>query len=293
MSLPESKSLAAEVETLDSLRAEIDAIEEKLIELLMQHSSVVERVGRLKRSNGDKENLIRPGREAEMLRRIYEKFRTAKFSPQAAASIWRQIISGSLAIEMDLSIAVSVPDPAQPESLMLAREFFGSFTKCTPVQNAKRAMSEVLDKKASVAVLPYPSDTPDALWWTEADRPPEDWPRIFAILPFTQAGRPRHAPQVVAVGRVPMEATSNDQSFWRLAMDAEVSTGKLSSWLEKAGLEMTGCITTDMRGNHRLFLLTLKGFINPEHDGLKHFIEQAGPLLYHYCLAGVAGVPIT
>ena len=56
---------------LSDLRREIDDIDDAMHDLLMRRASVVERVKQLKKKNGNV--IYRPGREAEIMRRLAER----------------------------------------------------------------------------------------------------------------------------------------------------------------------------------------------------------------------------
>src|SRR5271154_5585896 len=88
--------------TLAQLRAEIDVIDERLHDLLMERASVIERVARDAGKTGAK---IRPGREASMLRRLLARHR-GSLPPQTILRIWRELFAGALIIEGAQTIAV-------------------------------------------------------------------------------------------------------------------------------------------------------------------------------------------
>ncbi len=60
--------MSADSNKLDDLRAEIDTIDESLHDLIMRRAEVVARVKDAKRGAGG--GVFRPGREAEVLRRL-------------------------------------------------------------------------------------------------------------------------------------------------------------------------------------------------------------------------------
>ena len=56
--------------TLEALRAEIDAIDEDLHRQLMRRAEVALRIRAAKSANGGEAVFMRPGREAQILRRL-------------------------------------------------------------------------------------------------------------------------------------------------------------------------------------------------------------------------------
>ncbi len=61
---------------LAAFRRQIDEIDDKIIDLLIERTGIVGRVGELKRKAAPGRCPIRPGREAEMLRRIMKNSKT-------------------------------------------------------------------------------------------------------------------------------------------------------------------------------------------------------------------------
>src|SRR5437879_4340389 len=76
--------------TLDDLRAEIDAIDDSLHDLLMRRAGLAGDIARLKATApaGASGPLFRPGREAAIVRRILARHK-GPFPPAALVRIWR------------------------------------------------------------------------------------------------------------------------------------------------------------------------------------------------------------
>ncbi|HEY6839270.1 MAG TPA: chorismate mutase, partial [Geobacteraceae bacterium] len=92
--------------TLQDLRHDIDAIDDRILELLNQRASLVIEVGRLK--SGQKAEFHVPNRERE----IYERLSSANpgpFPSTALRSVFREIISASLALEAPMKVAFFGP----------------------------------------------------------------------------------------------------------------------------------------------------------------------------------------
>ena len=86
-----------------AFRQQIDEIDDKIANLLIERTAVVSRVGEVKHKAGPGKCPIRPGREAAMVRRITAKFENTPFLPAAAAAIWRIIIGMSTAVQPNIS----------------------------------------------------------------------------------------------------------------------------------------------------------------------------------------------
>jgi len=91
---------------LDDLRRRIDDLDRRLIELLNERASIVSRVGEVKRSSGVP--IYAPHREAEVLKRVIEMNR-GPLSDRAIEGVYRELMSGSFAIEQPLRIGFLGP----------------------------------------------------------------------------------------------------------------------------------------------------------------------------------------
>ncbi|MBT4740587.1 MAG: chorismate mutase, partial [Rhodospirillaceae bacterium] len=102
--------MSTDSNNLDDLRAEIDTIDESLHDLIMRRAEVVARVKDAKQDAGG--GIFRPGREAEVLRRLVGRHNGAL--PSAViVRIWRELISAFVSMQGDFKIAVwDAEDPA-------------------------------------------------------------------------------------------------------------------------------------------------------------------------------------
>ena len=81
--------------TLEALRAEIDAIDENLHRQIMHRAEVALRIGALKNSDGGEPDLMRPSREAEVLRRLIARHEGA-FPRAVIVRLWREIMGATI-----------------------------------------------------------------------------------------------------------------------------------------------------------------------------------------------------
>jgi chorismate mutase len=191
-----SPSIAAK---LAGYRQQIDAIDDQLIALLKQRIGIVAQVGKMKREETPLRNFIRSGREAVMVKRIYEEFRGSDFHPAAAAAMWRQVISASIYHEAPLTLAVT------PMHSALAAEYFGGFMPQQHCPDAATALHHAATAAQTVAII-APQEA--AL----LAQPEYQCLKIFALLPFLPSAAPQ--PQGYAVAQLTPEATGEDVSLF-------------------------------------------------------------------------------
>jgi chorismate mutase len=189
---------------LAALRARLDGIDDKIHDLLMDRARVVENVAR-----SGKAAAFRPGREAEILRRLLARH-TGKLPARTLVRMWREMLAGTTAMQSAVTVAVFDPSPDRATSA-IAREHFGFLTPVVAFPSAEAALNAVRAGKATLAVLPFPSG--DAAWWAALTRG-EPRLHVVARLPYW-ADRPRNVPSADAlvVGTAAPDASGDDRSF--------------------------------------------------------------------------------
>ncbi len=193
------------MDKIAKLRKQIDAIDDEIIALLKKRSQVVTKVGNIKTKNGAS-NIIRPGREAVMLRRIISHAKDTKFSPQALASLWRIIISASGLIEQDIKVILH--QPSQDNSTeMMVRDYYGSFIKIEKFKKLDEVFSKVSKNKSSIGIL----NTRTKSWWLPFLKYPKL--KCFAAIPFITK-ESYIIPPLLAFGHVAPEPSGDDSSLF-------------------------------------------------------------------------------
>jgi len=187
---------------LEALRARIDALDDRIIQLICDRMAVIAEVAALKNSQNAARCHIRSGREGQMHRRIAAAFANSDFPPLAALAIWRQLISAASHREAPLHITSAAP-------AHLARDYFGSFVTHHSNANALAALSDVAAAQATIAVIP-PSGLAALARFPAL--------KIFAALPLS--GRSIEA---LAVAEITPEPSGEDVSYF-LSTEGKVET---------------------------------------------------------------------
>jgi len=197
-------------EKLAVLRRQIDAVDEQLIDLLKERIEIVNQVAELKRADGSLQCFIRSGREADILRDIYQQFDGSKFHPEAACAMWRLIISASTQHES----AMRLLTPQKLEAA--AKSYFGDFMPVAHTETVDDALAVLAKEPNALMVLPHWQA--DASFWREfAAKRPQSL-RVFAAIPFV--GK---EPQAFIAANLMPEPSRDDISLF---MDED---GKISS----------------------------------------------------------------
>ena len=222
---------------LENLRAEIDRIDQALLELLIERTDVVRRIGDLKQDHQSGKLAVRPAREAQILRRLVAEA-GERFPPAVLVRMWREMLAALTRLQAPLSATVCAPPKSGLATWDLARDHFGSLTAMTRVDGTSQAVRAVVNGTTTVAVLPLPCD--DDSWWTALLSDQPDRLRVFMRLPFVAAAEGDGSEaQALAVGRAEIEPSGDDLGVLAIEASADISRGRLRDLLAAAGLEPT------------------------------------------------------
>lgn len=281
--------------SLEELRREIDRIDDAILDLLDRRALVALEVSVVKRSSGATPVFMRPGREAEVLRRLLGRSE-GKFPRAVVARIWREIISATLQLESPFLVSVFEPEPrVEGESfLALARAFFGVETTLKPARTEAGVLRAVRDGKASIGVLPVPVDEPPGEarkepWWVTLALSGDRRPMIVFRMPWVRT--PVDGPQglsAFAIASVPPEPTGDDFGLVALEMLDQTSRDRVRGALAQAGLEIAGAVGWQAATDRTLRwnLIELVGFFEEGDARLRQFQALLGDSLKRLVVLG-------
>ena len=179
--------------TLAELRVEIDRIDAKMHELLIERGRVIGRLIEIKARQGGG-SAFRPAREASMMRAIAERHR-GLLPLDTVESIWRIIISTFTYLQAPYRVHIDVSggDAMMRDS---ARFHFGFTVPCVPHLSAQDVIAAVADSQGDLGMFALDSDPAGGSWWGKLTSP--EAPKIIARLPFVERpGHPAGAPVFV------------------------------------------------------------------------------------------------
>lgn len=144
----------SEKKTLEQLRHTIDEIDERILELLNQRASTVIAVGRLK--SRERRDFYAPGREREIYERLTARNK-GPFPNEALRSVFREIMSASLALETPIKVAFLGPKATFTH--MAAMQQFGLSAELAPQKSIPAVFEEVEKGRAQYGVVPVENST--------------------------------------------------------------------------------------------------------------------------------------
>jgi chorismate mutase / prephenate dehydratase len=259
--------------TLADLRRRIDELDDALHDVLVERAAVVESVGRLKRV--DATPPLRPGREAQILRRLLARHRGA-FPKPILVRLWRELLAGSLAIQADLRIAVYAPEKSAG-LWDLARDHYGSQTAMSGFRSTGDVLRTVADGRATLGILPVPGQNDVEPWWRflAGGEPPAL--RIIARLPFGALGNARSDDgDAFVVGTIEPEESGADRSLYVIETGDDVSRTRFLSTLGGVGSPASVLAATDAEDGAAMQLVEFDGWIAGDDARLKDALGGLG-----------------
>ncbi len=134
---------------LEAIRKKIDDLDEKIIGLLNDRTQLALEIGKLKEAK--EAAVYQPARESEIYRKI-DSIKNGPLSKDALKSIYREIMSASLALEKPLTVAYLGPEATFTHLASLSK--FGASVQYVPCTSITEVFAEVDHKRADYGVIP-------------------------------------------------------------------------------------------------------------------------------------------
>ena len=170
---------------LTVLRDDIDRIDLSMHELLMERGRIIDHLIAIKTRQGGG-SAFRPGREAQMMRRLAERHK-GLLPLETAEGIWRIIIATFTYVQSHFSIHVDVSAGDAPVRDS-ARFHFGFSVPYIAQQSADGVISAVAASNGDLGMVRISAGMSEGPWWKALEG--ENAPKIIARLPFVE--RPNH-----------------------------------------------------------------------------------------------------
>lgn len=183
----------SEPRTLGELRADIDRIDAAMHALLIERSTVIDALIKVKGTTAPGA-AFRPAREAEMMRRLVARHRGA-LPLTTAEHIWRTIIATFT--HMQAAYGVVADGSAGAARITdLARFQFGFDVPLTLLADASAVVRRVAETKADLGLVALAAGASPRPWWQELREAGQ--PKAMAILPFVR-GRGAPGPSAMVI----------------------------------------------------------------------------------------------
>lgn len=219
---------------LETIRRDIDAIDDGLLTLLDRRFQASERVRAAKAASGTESvSPFRPAREAAIIRRLLS--RAASHVPSdIMVRLWRVILTGSSRSQSPITIHLPRKTAALIPARLLISDHFGSL----PVEDYRdeqQALLQLEKDSSDICIVETTSDWAEAFLQGTAGEA-----QVFACLPALLAEG--EAPTLLVLGHAITEPSGDDRTLL-------LTDGKLPRdfkpqpvWEMKAGTQRLSCI---------------------------------------------------
>lgn len=281
--------------SLDDLRREIDDLDARIHDLLMRRARVVDHVAAAKARAGLGGALLRPGREAQVIRRLLARHE-GSLPPAAIVALWRELMTSFLRMQGPFEVAIW-PGASEGAAAIafwdLARAHFGASTPLALHDSAARALGALGPGRGAVAILPLPSGDEAGAWWPALLSDAPEAPRVVARLPFADGaeGNGRH-PAAVVVAPFPAEPSGDDAAYLGLALAGEASRDRLAALLAQSGFEGRTIAAVDQQGIS-LHLAEVAGHVAADDPRLSDLLRVGEGLVARASVLGGFAVPVS
>ncbi len=254
--------------TVDSIRQQIDALDNNLHDLLMKRAELVLKIGEEKRKN--QVQIIQPDREAIMVRRLLARHR-GPLPKEAIIRIWRELVGAVSLLQTGLKVVVTVPEDHTGLIYWdMAKDYFSSVLPMHKASNPLAALAMVREGDATFAVMPWPEDDQNNPWWGYMlEESGDQGMRIMARLPLGDRSKeePNLEHRALVVARLRYETSGEDRSFIAIDLQEDISRGRIVDKAGALGLTALSLHTCPaMRPGRKLHLLEVDGYVDPEGD---------------------------
>jgi chorismate mutase/prephenate dehydratase len=140
---------------LNELRAQIDALDAEILALINRRADCAHEIGQIKEGA-----IYRPEREAQVLRRIKE-LNPGPLSAEAAARLFREIMSACLALEKKLSVAYLGPAGTFSEAAAIKQ--FGHAAEAVACDSIDQVFRSAESGATDYCVVPVENSTEGAV----------------------------------------------------------------------------------------------------------------------------------
>ena len=218
------------VQLLAEARAKLDQIDDRIFDLLRERAQIVCEVAEAKQRAGEESrSAFRPEREAQILRRLYQRACDAGGPDyDGLARIWREIMSAGLV--QQAPVAVGVPQVSSERGLhlrRLAREQFGGSCEIH-VYPAMGALYVAVRKDPNLIGI-----VPSLSTYLSLISGQVEIPTVFASLPFWGV---EPGGQAFAFGHVRLAPSGDDITLVSISPRSGVGLGGCSALLSARGI---------------------------------------------------------
>jgi len=262
---------AGALETLDSLRQQIDLIDAELHRLIMARTDIVLQVRAAKGSHGAP--IMRPGREIAIMRGLLARHQ-GPFPVPSLMRMWREMIGAFSQLQGAFRLAVWAPGDGSGLR-GTARDYFGISVPLTPMTTPQSVVRALAEQTAEIGLVPVPEhDVGDQPWWPVLVRQEMQEIHIIGQLPLMPP--PGQPPRAWILGRQNPEPTGADETVLVVTTIEKISRDRLNQLLSvfAAPYRLIGQPVDGPAGTV-MYLVSVEGFFTARDAALSEMIAAS------------------
>jgi chorismate mutase len=276
--------------SLDSLRQEIDAIDNELHAMVRRRADLVDRISAAKPPGG---LALRPGREAQVMR---QRLATHKgpFPSTAIYRMWREMMCAFTLMQTpDLKIAICRP-AEQPGYWDLARDHFGCQIPFVANDTPAQVLAAVRANPSTIGVVPTPIESDATPWWPLLAGRDATLPNVVARLPFLDMPNARaRGISAFVLARMEPEDSGDDRTLVSVEAATGLSRNRIAGALAKVGLPAFTSALDQVAGGVHHYLVELPGVLADGDERLHELGTALGLTSGRVAAIGAYAVPAT
>ncbi|HEX9521655.1 MAG TPA: chorismate mutase [Reyranella sp.] len=276
--------------SLDSLRQEIDAIDNELHAMVRRRADLVDRISAAKPPGG---LALRPGREARVMRQRLATHQ-GPFPSTAIYRMWREMMCAFTLMQTpDLKIAICRPAD-QPGYWDLARDHFGCQIPFVANDTPAQVLAAVRANPSTIGVVPTPIESDATPWWPLLAGRDATLPNVVARLPFLDMPNARaRGISAFVLARMEPEDSGDDRTLISVEAATGLSRNRIAGALAKVGLPAFTSALDQVAGGVHHYLVELPGVLADGDERLRELGTALGLTSGRVAAIGAYAVPAT
>ncbi len=280
----------AKEKTLAEVRAEIDVIDNKIHDLIMDRANLIEDIVKAKKQLSDeKKPVIHHARETAIVKRLLKRHK-GPFPKEVLIRIWREMFSAFVNMQRSFEMAVYMPERGAG-FLEIARDHFGAHSKARTSTSIIQILKDVAEWNVEVGIIPSQIEQEDTHpWWLNL-LPGNGWdaPKVVAKLPLSGAkDNVGSAQEAFVISMGGFEPTSDDKSLVVIETKGKSSASSIGVELEKIGYPVIAVLGMhNANDEDRYYLFEVEGYFDKKEASVEAFaIREADNIVRIECLGG-------
>ncbi len=252
---------------LNEFRADIDKIDQKILNLLQERMQIVRNVAKFKEKNNEK-FFIKSAREANMVKDLIKQSQSfsTDFSPCAIIKIWRAIITSANLLEQPIKALIFNPKNIA-DFKYLVKSYYLDVLPIVEFENINNLDKNLEKNQAQIVIFPALDFAQN--WWLNLANNKFGL-KIFAKIPFLKDENSNHQLFLSAIKQP--EESGSDNSLLVIEINKNFNENHLINAFENCAISAK--ILDNFSSENHFYLVETKGFFDFGNEKLINFSQE-------------------